>query len=246
MTSPTLTPQTSEIAPELAQTADSSTPVAGSFLVAIDRIQLQPGSCLTLDNLTWPEFEAVLEALGEKRSSRLAYYNGLLELMVPLPEHELSKVVIADFVKAILRLQNRNWISYGSTTFRRKPQTVGIEPDDCFYIDRYEAVLGKTQLDLETDPPPDLAIESDLTSKTQLEAYTQLQVPELWIFDQKVLKIYQFQENQYIETSDSRIFPNIAVQRLIPSLLERSRAVGSGLALRELEAEILALVSPQE
>jgi Uma2 family endonuclease len=56
----------------------------------------------------------------------------------------------------------------------------GIEPDPCFYIQNEASVRGKKRLDLSTDPPPDLAIEIDITSRTHPEIYAALGVPELW------------------------------------------------------------------
>jgi Uma2 family endonuclease len=55
-----------------------------------------------LSEVSWQEFEAILEDLGEHRSSRVAYDNGILEIMTPLPEHEHNKEIISDLVKALL------------------------------------------------------------------------------------------------------------------------------------------------
>ena len=71
------------------------------------------------------------------------------------------------------------WESLGSTTFKRGDMTVGIEPDDCFYIANHASMIGRDRLDLTVDPPPDLAIEVEITSKTQLSAYEALGVPEI-------------------------------------------------------------------
>lgn len=253
MTSPTLTPPPPETAPELTPTADTSTPAAGSFLVAIDRIQLQPGSCLTLNNLTWLEFEAVLEALGEKRSSRLVYCHGLLELMVPLPEHEKPISLLSDLVKATLSLQERDWECLRSTTFKNDQMEVGIEPDDCFYVQNYAVIFGKERLDLNVDPPPDLAIESDVTSLTRTETYVALGVPELWIFRSQALKIFHLTEKDgqslYLEQDHSLMFPDLPIKSLILQALQATQTQGVRRALEAHKArvrEILALVSPQE
>jgi hypothetical protein len=55
-------------------------------------------------------------------------------------------------------------------------KAAGLEPDDCFYLANYQAVIGKDRIDLSVDPPPDLAIESDYTSKTKVDAYMVSQV----------------------------------------------------------------------
>jgi Uma2 family endonuclease len=108
----------------------------------ISQLELAPGSVATLRGVTWQEFIEIVEELGEKRVSRIAYSQGRLEIMVPLPEHERTKILIADLVKALLRLQRRNWEPLGSTTFKRE-ESAGIEPDECFYIQNQQAVIGK-------------------------------------------------------------------------------------------------------
>jgi len=47
-------------------------------------LQLEPGEKITLQPLSWQRFEVILSELGEKRSSRIAYANGILEIMAPL------------------------------------------------------------------------------------------------------------------------------------------------------------------
>lgn len=68
-----------------------------------------------------------------------------------------------------------------------------------FLHTNYQAILGKERIDLSIDPPPDLAIEVDLTSLTNLEAYKPIGIPELWIYNSGVLKIYLFVDNNYQE-----------------------------------------------
>ncbi|MFB2921369.1 MULTISPECIES: hypothetical protein [Aerosakkonema] len=66
------------------------------------QLGVPPGHRVLFHDVSWQEFEAILEELGEKRTSRLAYINGTLEIRVPLPEHEKAKVIIGDLVKALL------------------------------------------------------------------------------------------------------------------------------------------------
>ena len=56
--------------------------------IALEKIVVKPGQQLLLQNISWPDFEEILADLGEQRSSRISYRNGVLEIMVPLPEHE--------------------------------------------------------------------------------------------------------------------------------------------------------------
>lgn len=203
--------------------------------MAVSKLHLEPGSHVTIPEVSWQDFESIVQELGENRGSRVAYSRKTLEIVVPLPDHERSKILISDIVKALLRHQNRDWESLGSTIFRH--QTVGVEPDDCFYIANYQAVIGKNRLDLTSDPPPDLAIESDYTSKTKLEAYLTLRVPELWIYD-RTLKIYVLSADSYVDADASPTFPGLPIKAIVAEVLDQAQKVGSSRALRAFEASL--------
>ena len=141
------------------------------------QLSVPPGQRLLIQNLEWAEFESILEELGEHRSSRIAYSHGTLEIRMPTPEHEVDKELLGDLVKILLDELEIDCECFGSTTFKGEKMNSGIEPDQCFYIQNHARMRGKRRVDLSLDPPPDLAIEVDVTSKTQLEAYTALGVP---------------------------------------------------------------------
>ena len=162
----------------------------------LKQIIIQPGNQLLLKDITWPMFETLLTELGESRASRLSYSKGTLEIMVPLPEHEIGKVLIGNLVEALLEELGIEFWSLGSTTFKNEKMAQGVEPDTCFYIQNEAAVRGKNRIDLETDPPPDLAIEIDLTSRTQFNNYQALGVPELWRYNGRNLQISVLQEGK--------------------------------------------------
>ena len=207
------------------------------FTTAISKLSLEPGSVVTIPDVGWQDFESILQELGESRGSRIAYSHNTLEIMVPLPDHERSKILVSDIVKILLRRQERDWEALGSTTFRRKITAVGLEPDDCFYLENYKAVIGKDRLDLSIDPPPDLAIESDYTSKTKLDAYVALRVPELWIYD-RGLKIYLLEGENYIEVDTSPNFPNFAIKEIVAQVISQAQNIGSGAALQAFEKSL--------
>ncbi|MEO1093374.1 MAG: hypothetical protein AAFX01_00560 [Cyanobacteria bacterium J06638_28] len=80
--------------------------------IPIKTVDLAPGSRLQVPNVTWQQYETLLEDLGAKRRTpQLSYCHQTLAIMAPLPEYERSIVVIADLVKVILRLQKRPWES---------------------------------------------------------------------------------------------------------------------------------------
>lgn len=121
---------------------------------------------------------------------------------------------------------------FGSTTFKREDMVAGIEPDNCFYIQNHARMIGRDRLDLTVDPPPDLAIEVDVTSKTQVSAYEALGVPEIWRYENRKLQIYVLQAGKYVESQTSPTFPNFPVIEGISRFLEMSRTTGTSQALR--------------
>lgn len=208
-----------------------------SLTVPLNVIELTPGSQITIPDVTWQDFEQILTDLGEKRNVRVTYYQGRLELMSPLAIHERPHRIIADIVKAILEIEERDWEDFGSTTLKR-PLIAGIEPDTCFYIDNASQVRGCTNLNLDHYPPPDLAIESDVTSKTNLEAYQAIQVAEIWIYEQSRLRIYQFSEQDYQESLNSLSFPTLSLTEMIPRLVQKAIDQGTRQMLQDLKREL--------
>ncbi|MDJ0575788.1 MAG: Uma2 family endonuclease [Xenococcaceae cyanobacterium MO_234.B1] len=206
------------------------------MLLELERIYVPPGQKVLLEKITWQEFETILEELGEHRSARIAYDNGLLEIMTPLPEHEVNKVVIGDFIKLILEELDIEFYPLGSTTFKNQIMQQGIEPDDCFYIQNEAKIRGKTRLDLTVDPPPDLALEIDVTSRTHPHIYATLGVPELWRFEQGKLQINVLQGKNYIEVEFSPTLPDLPLKDVIPQYLEQVKLSGRNKTMKAFRA----------
>jgi Uma2 family endonuclease len=93
-------------------------------------------------------------------------------------------------------------------------------------------MIGRTRIDLTVDPPPDLAIEIDLTSKTQLDAYAALGVPELWRFQNRKLRIDVLQAGRYVESSLSPTLPNLPIIEAITEAVNQAGLMGRSPALR--------------
>jgi len=196
------------------------------------QLSVPPGHRVMFHNVNWQEFEAIIEEFGDHRAARLAYSQGTLEIRMPLPKHEVAKVIIGDLVKILLEELELDCESFGSTTFKREDMASGVEPDDSFYIQNHAQMIGKERIDLNIDPPPDLGIEVDVTSKTQLNAYEALKVPELWRYEDGKLEINILQDGKYIQSEISPTFPNLPILEVIPQFIEQSRTVGRSPTLR--------------
>jgi Uma2 family endonuclease len=201
--------------------------------ISLNRIRINAGQRIYLHDVSWEEFEQILQELGEKRVTRIAYYAGELEIRMPLPEHECIKVLISNLLVVLLEELDLSWESLGASTFKNARMKTGIEPDDCFYLKNCQAIVGKKRLDLTIDPPPDLAIEIDLTSHTQLSAYEALGVPEIWRYQQGKLAIFILVEGHYLESTSSSLFPRVPISTGVSQILERSNEILTSEARKE-------------
>lgn len=212
---------------------------AAPVTIPLRAITLSPGSHLLIEDVSWEQYEALLAELGEDRViPRINYCRNTLELMSPLPIHERPNRIITDIVKTLLDIQDRDWEDFGSTTFR-KTQEAGLEPDTCFYIQNSERMRACKRFNPSQDPPPDLAIESDVTSKTTIDTYLALQVPEVWIYEKRQgdkgqLSIHLLKDGKYELSSRSFTFPNFQITELIPRLIAEAEQMGTRRMLKQL------------
>ena len=185
------------------------------------------GKSILLENVSWQGFEKLLMELGDHRAARVAYDEGILEIMAPLPEHEYYKEAIGDLVKDLADVVDIDYETLGSTTWKRQDLLAGVEPDNCFYFQNEAVIRGKLDFDLTKDPPPDLVLEIDVTHKSldRFPIYARLGVPEIWRYEKAQIKIYQLQGNGYVETNTSLVFPLTLIQQIIP-FIQQYRAAG--------------------
>jgi Uma2 family endonuclease len=168
---------------------------------------------------------------------RIKYRQGEILLMSPMPKHGREANILADIVKALLDSQNRNYEAFTPVTMEL-PEENGIEPDYCFYIDNWQAALGKDRIDWGTEPPPDLVIEIDVTSYSDVNDYLPYQVPEVWLFKKNRLVIHSFEAGAYHERSIGRYFPEIDLPQIIATCLAAAEERSTGVAIRELRQQL--------
>lgn len=200
--------------------------------VQLKQLVVPPGQQLLMTDVSWLMYEQLLEELGEKRGSRINYSEGVLEIMVPLPEHEDDKAIIADLVKVLLEELDIEFRNLGSTTFKSQSMKRGLEADECFYIENEAAIRGKKRIDLTVDPPPDLALEIDITSRTRFDNYEVLGVGELWRFNGTQLEMNVLREGQYVQVNESPHFLGFPLSEVIPKYLESSKIEGRNKTLK--------------
>jgi Uma2 family endonuclease len=160
--------------------------------------------------------------------------------MSPLPKHGHDANILADVVKALLDRLNRNYEAFTPITMAL-PEEAGIEPDYCFYIDNWQAIVGRDRLQWGIDLPPDLVIEIDVTTYTDANDYLLYGVPEVWLLKKNQLTIHALREGDYHLQDTSRYFPDIDLQAIVTSCLQAASERGTGVAIRELRHACLMM-----
>ena len=200
--------------------------------------QLPADASITLHDVTWDEYEELLEQVGEARGLRISYDNGSLQIVTISAEHEKY----SDFIKSLIagiRLRLRlNILSFGSATMRKRKRSAGHEPDSCFYVQTASLIGNRVQLDFETDPPPDIVVEIDVhhDSRSRFPIYAALDVGEIWRYHAGVMTIYQLTRatesggSAYVERESSSALPMLSAQ-LLTEMFERMRNEGELNAL---------------
>jgi Uma2 family endonuclease len=174
------------------------------------------GSHLVLHGVSWETYEILLSAFAEHPKLRITYYQGTLELMTPLPEHETYSWTLGRLIAVMTEEFGLEIRGLKSSTWRSKPKAAGKEADECFYIQNEAAVRDKLNIDLKIDPPPDLAIEIDLTSSSidKMAVYFELKVPEVWRYSEGKLTINILTDTGYVESETSLAFGSFPVKEL--------------------------------
>lgn len=208
-------------------------------VVTPERIQLPPGTVLRLEG-DWQTYRKLCDQIGDRCIPRIKYRPGEILLMAPSPEHGRDADITADVAKELLAHFEREYTAFTPVTMEL-PDYSGIEPDYCFYIDNWEAVAGKKRIDWEQDPPPDSVIEIAVTSFTDINDYLPYRVPEVWLFRNNRLKIFQYQNGEYVLQDESRFFPGVNLSELVAECAEIAIAQNTSRALRELRRKLASL-----
>jgi Uma2 family endonuclease len=175
-----------------------------------------------LQGISWNLYENLLTEIGDNGKARLSYYRGDLEFMTPLFEHEQGNRLIEKLISTIAEVTDRDYILCGSMTIKRPDLESGKEPDSCYYITNEPAVRGKTKFNFTQDPPPDLAVEIDITSSSlnQLALYATLGVSEVWRYDGNALTFYHLQSGKYVIVDRSPTFKMLSPDRVLEFLAD--------------------------
>jgi len=201
--------------------------------------QLPEKASVTFQDVSWDEYEELLEQVGEAPGLRISYDNGSLQVMTISSEHEKYAFFINSLIAGIRLRLRMNILAFGSATMRKRKRKKGNEPDACFYVQTASLIGNRIQLDFETDPPPDIAVEIDVhhDSRSKFPIYAGLGVPEIWRYDGQAMTIYhlakdaaEIQAPLYVEQDTSAALPMLNSQ-ILTETIERMRRDGELNAL---------------
>ncbi len=180
------------------------------------------GSLLRLDQVSWQTY-CLLRDARENRHVRMTFDQGRLYLMSPSRLHERIAELIGRLISTYTECESIPILSGGSTTMKSKLLNRGLEPDKCYYIQNEAAVRQSERYDAQTDPPPDLAVEVDVTSLStvRMPIYADLAVPELWRWIDDQIEVYHLVSGKYRVADQSKCLPCFPFDKAIACLSDR-------------------------
>ena len=180
-----------------------------NYLAQVERMPV--GGCLLFDDVSWEEYEELLAELGEATGLRVSYGNGRMEVMSLSQKHEYIRTIWDHLVFVLSEELEIDIEPFGSTTMRRKRKLKGLESDHSYYIKNASHFQSVAAIDLNYDPPPDLALEVDIShdSLRKFSIYAGLQIPEVWRYSDGQVQFFRLVGPDYAEISVSDAFPFI-------------------------------------
>lgn len=200
------------------------------YLEAVEH--LPDGAMLRLEDISWDEYEQLLDQLAGWRGMRVSYDHGRVEIMSPSFQHEKFIALISGMGRILAEEMNITVEAAGATTYKQESLLKGSEGDESFYVKNAGAIIGNRQIDLDVDPPPDVVVEVDITNESlsKFPIYAAFLVPEIWRYDGKQARIYHLENESYAERDASLSFPFLTAQAMT-EFLEQSKTQGQTPAL---------------
>lgn len=168
-----------------------------------------------MPGLTWQQYKGWLVELGDQRTLRVTYDQGIFEVRMPSKHHELVNRLLERIITTLTEELEMSVIALGSVTLEQESVGQGVEPDSCFYIQNASRIAVGVD-EPPSDVPPDLVVEVDISSssKSRLKIYAAMGVPEIWRYCRQDFAIFQLQVDEYVRCDYSLAFPKVSVSFL--------------------------------
>jgi Uma2 family endonuclease len=175
--------------------AMATTPVwFGEYVPTADERVLMTG-------VSWESYQTMLRIRGERPQPRMAYLDGVLELMTTSRFHESIKKFVAILIETYMLECEIQFRGLGNMTMQEKLKEAGLEPDECYLFGRDRA----------EDEWPDLAVEIVWTSGgiDKLEAYRRIGIREVWFWKRDAIGVFVLRDDAYVEQPASEQLPEL-------------------------------------
>jgi Uma2 family endonuclease len=205
-----------------------------SFYKVVER--MPEDTVVTFHDVSWEEYEDLLERVGEASGLRISFDEGKMQVMTLSTEHENDGVFIDGMLRLLSIRLRINIRFFGSATIRKKQRRKGKEPDCCFYVQTASLLGNRQKLNFEKDPPPDVAVEIDIhhESRDKFAIYAGLGVPEVWLYNGKQLTIHLLRGTRYVKATASQALPMLT-SAILTGFLTRMQQDGEFQAMLAFE-----------
>jgi Uma2 family endonuclease len=159
---------------------------------------------VTLNDVSWADFELILQIRGDRPGVRVTYLDGVLELMTPSVDHEGIKTTIARLLETYAGETGLPFNGFGSWTLKNARRARALEPDEC-----YSLSVGRPT-------NPDLALEVVWTSGgiDKLDVCRGLGVREVWFWREGAIEVSELTGDQYQRRERSGLLPDLDLVEL--------------------------------
>lgn len=196
-------------------------------------------------DVSWEEYLTFLDWMAE-RHVRIAFDGESLELMTTSFEHERWASLTGRLVERLSESLDLDICSGGTVTLKSELVKRGLEADRCYWLANEPYVRHKRKLDLAVDPPPDLAIEVEVSRSIldRLAIYADLGIPEIWRFRDDQLQVLLLgPDGRYHPSESSQSLPMVSIPEMNRWIV-RGLEVGERQLIREFVAWINETILP--
>jgi Uma2 family endonuclease len=188
--------------------------VVGRFVMTV-QIQTEQRSVL-MQEVSWDYYSRTLEELGPTRGFRVIFDQGRMEILTTSPKHERIAKTITRLLEMYALESDIPITGLGRLTLRQKKLKVGLEPDDCYYIQTPPPPPIDAEIDLMVFGMPDLAVEVEVSKGIipKMPMYQALKVAEIWRYSfGGVTPFHRIPSGDYRASKKSLAFPALDVAR---------------------------------
>jgi Uma2 family endonuclease len=206
--------------------------MSGTNTTALPSSPAESDQRIELGRVGWDTYVRLSDAVVDRHNPRMIYLDGSLTLLTTSRRHDRYAEYLGLFVVAVANGCGIEWEPSGQATYRREDMDAGVEGDRTYYFREHaELMRGPVEIDLTTQPPPDLAIEVEVTHPADVAVSTwgRLGVPEVWRFDvdRWRLGFWHRREDATYVTSDRSLWMSVLTRSEVLEQMRLATDIGA-------------------